>query len=211
MSFIGPGSEWFWTALSGIVLAITFLAIYRQLRLQRSAGAIEQIAAFTREWNSERLLVHRRSVLVALRDVRDRAVLPDGAASSVGNYWEGVAGLVRAGHLDRELLWNQYGTTGQAWWSALGPYARVARDRDNDPTIFEDFEWLVGRLDEMDRRAKAAPVLDLDSWRDRAIVTIDGMLAVERSLRRVLVESPETPSPDPRPGRHPTQRRASRS
>ena len=35
MSLIGPGSEWFWTALSGIVLAGTFLAIYRQLRAQR--------------------------------------------------------------------------------------------------------------------------------------------------------------------------------
>ena len=43
MAFIGPGSEWFWTALSGIVLAVTFIAIYRQLRLQRSQGAIEQI------------------------------------------------------------------------------------------------------------------------------------------------------------------------
>jgi hypothetical protein len=35
MAFIGPGSEWFWTAVSGIVLAITFIAIYRQLRGQR--------------------------------------------------------------------------------------------------------------------------------------------------------------------------------
>jgi hypothetical protein len=26
MSFIGPGSEWFWTALSGLVLAVTFSA-----------------------------------------------------------------------------------------------------------------------------------------------------------------------------------------
>ena len=34
MSFIGPGSEWFWTAVSGLVLAITFIAIYRQLRTQ---------------------------------------------------------------------------------------------------------------------------------------------------------------------------------
>ena len=38
MSFIGPGSEWFWTAVSGIVLAITFIAIYRQLRGQREQG-----------------------------------------------------------------------------------------------------------------------------------------------------------------------------
>ena len=31
MSFIRTGSEWFWTALSGVVLAVTFLGIYRQL------------------------------------------------------------------------------------------------------------------------------------------------------------------------------------
>ena len=195
MAFIGPGSEWFWTALSGIVLAVTFLAIYRQLRLQRSQGAIEQLAAFTREWNSERLLVHRRNVLVALGEGSDGTVLPEGAVSSVGNYWEGIAALTRAGHLDRQLLWNQYGTTGQAWWVALGPYARAARNRDNDPTIYEDFEWLVGMLDEMDRRADAAPALDLGNWRDRGIASIDGMLAVERSLRSVWVESPNTPLP----------------
>lgn len=35
MTFIGPGSEWFWTAISGLVLAGTFIAIYRQFRLQR--------------------------------------------------------------------------------------------------------------------------------------------------------------------------------
>jgi hypothetical protein len=35
LAFIGPGSEWFSTAVSGIVLAITFIAIYRQLRGQR--------------------------------------------------------------------------------------------------------------------------------------------------------------------------------
>ena len=35
MAFIGPGSEWFWTALQAIALAITFVAIYRQLRTQQ--------------------------------------------------------------------------------------------------------------------------------------------------------------------------------
>lgn len=32
---IGPGSEWFWTALQFTALAITFVAIYRQLRTQQ--------------------------------------------------------------------------------------------------------------------------------------------------------------------------------
>jgi hypothetical protein len=35
MAFLGPGSEWFWTALQFIALAITFYAIYRQLRGQQ--------------------------------------------------------------------------------------------------------------------------------------------------------------------------------
>jgi hypothetical protein len=35
MAFFGPGSEWFWTALQFTALAITFIAIYRQLRTQQ--------------------------------------------------------------------------------------------------------------------------------------------------------------------------------
>lgn len=34
MAFIGPGSEWFWTALQFTALAITLFALYRQLRAQ---------------------------------------------------------------------------------------------------------------------------------------------------------------------------------
>ncbi len=65
MSFIGPGSEWFWTAVSGLVLAVTLLAIYRQLRLQASQGAIEQTDAAMREFFSERMLGHQLTVLLA--------------------------------------------------------------------------------------------------------------------------------------------------
>ena len=66
MSFIGPGSEWFWTAFSGIVVATTFVAIYGQLRLPRSAAAIEQLNTIILEWSSERLCRAKFNVLVAL-------------------------------------------------------------------------------------------------------------------------------------------------
>jgi hypothetical protein len=35
MAFIGPGSEWFWTALQFTALALTLFALYRQLRAQQ--------------------------------------------------------------------------------------------------------------------------------------------------------------------------------
>jgi hypothetical protein len=187
LTLIGGGSEWFWTAMSGVVLAVTFLAIYRQLRLGRSQGAIAQLEAFAREWNSERLLIFRRDVLLAARSSNDAAALPEGAASTIGNYWEGIAALTRGGHLDRRLLWNQYGNTCQAWWDVLKPYVVAARSRSNDPTNYEDFEWLVGVLDGLDRRSGAGSRPGPDAWRDRAITAIDEMLAVERSLREVFV------------------------
>jgi hypothetical protein len=49
MAFFGPGSEWFWAALQFTALLITFVAIYRQLRIARSARAFEQVAAYTRQ------------------------------------------------------------------------------------------------------------------------------------------------------------------
>jgi hypothetical protein len=110
MAFIGPGSEWFWTALSGIVLAVTFLAIYRQLRLQSSAGAIEQAAALTRDWNSELLHRSRLAVLQALRDETHSADIEQ-AAIEVGNYWERVAWLVRSGHIHRRIVYAYLGST----------------------------------------------------------------------------------------------------
>lgn len=37
LAFFGPGSEWFWTALQFTALAITFVALYRQLGTQQLA------------------------------------------------------------------------------------------------------------------------------------------------------------------------------
>jgi hypothetical protein len=49
---IGPGSEWFWTAVSGLVLGVTFLAIWRQLRVQASANTFAQLQAFVHDLQS---------------------------------------------------------------------------------------------------------------------------------------------------------------
>ena len=104
MAFIGLGSEWFWTAVSGIVLAVTFVAIYRQLSLQRSANAREQLDSMDREWRSERLMRCKLEVLVALRDGTDPADVPLAPAYAIGLYWERIAALAQGGHVDKKLL-----------------------------------------------------------------------------------------------------------
>ena len=142
MSFIGPGSEWFWTALSGVVLAVTFLAIYRQLALARGANAFAQLGALVAEWEGERLIRKRIGVLVALRDGHAPADVPDSPATAIANYWEKVGALGRAGHLDPSLIAEGLGGA-QDWWGILAPWVLRVRTEDANPRFWENFEWLA--------------------------------------------------------------------
>jgi hypothetical protein len=194
MAFIGPGSEWFWTALSGIVLAVTFLAIYRQLRLQRSQAANEQIHSFVREWKSERLLSYRLDILVALQGGAAPADAPSAAAGMLCDYWEAIATLARAGHLDLWLLWNNDGNQCLLWWGLLRPYARATREGMQDRTVYENFEWLAGEMQTLDRRAGVGAVYDeahIAPQLDGMVATLRERLRFERSLRTVYLTSRE--------------------
>ena len=192
MAFIGPGSEWFWTALSGIVLSVTFIAIYRQLRLQRSASVREQLVSLDREFLSERMMRYQLAVFIALRDGADPVNLPVGPVSALANWWETVAQLVRSGDFDRKTLYPAYGLHAQAWWAILAPAVRRLRVEQGDPHNYEDNEWLAGYMAEMDRQ-KGRPTVDA-AMLGRLEVLIGSRqerLRVEEALRTVIVASPE--------------------
>jgi hypothetical protein len=194
MAFIGPGSEWFWTALSGIVLAVTFLAIYRQLRLQSSANAFKQIDSFQRELMSERTTRYILDILIALRDGAEPEDIPDSPAAALANYWDKLGLLTRGGHVDRTLIYNFIGAGCQVWWATLAPYALAVRARWGDPTLWVHFEWLAGVMLEMDRRAGVATTYDAELLASLLEGRIDGChdaIRIEQSLRTVIIASPE--------------------
>ena len=145
MVFIGPGSEWFWTAVSGIVLAVTFVAIYRQLALARSANAFTQLSALVDEWQGERLVRKRLAALVAIHEGVALADLPDSPAGAVANYWEKVAALARGGHISPSLLAEGLGGA-DTWWQTLAPWVAKVRTADRNPNLFEHFEWLAAAM-----------------------------------------------------------------
>jgi hypothetical protein len=159
MTVIGPGSEWFWTALSGMVTVVTLLAIYRQLRLQAHATAIEQLTDFRREAYSELMLRYELDVMVALRDHKDPADVPDAAVLGIGDYWENFAILAQAGHRDTKLLWRSDPNSGQIVWAWLAPWARKTRaeGRVGLPS-YHGLEWLAGVMAGMDRKAGREPI-----------------------------------------------------
>ncbi len=187
---IGPGSEWFWAALTGIITMVSLLAIWRQLRLQARIGAIEQLDAFRREAFSESMTRYGLDVMTALRDHDDPAEVPDAAVLGLGDFWGNFATLARAGHRDAALLWRSDSATPQIVWWWIAPYVFRARaeSRLGVPS-YSDFEWLVGVMAEMDRTGGRQAIT-------QAIVmsNLDHMIAWNRDLIRYAqaVRSTET-------------------
>lgn len=160
-SLLGPGSEWFWTAMSGLALFITFIAIYSQLRAQRAATAFAQTRDLAREWESEEMSRFALKVVTALRSHRaDPADVPDGAAIFIGNYWDTVGLLVRAGHIDARLVHDIMGVNAQWWWAALRPFFERIRAEHGIHELHADFEWLARRMAELDEADRSRVVYD---------------------------------------------------
>ena len=187
MAFFGPGSEWFWAALQFTALAITFIAIYRQFRIARSARAFEQVAAYTRQFEEERMYRDQVAILVAMRE---GTAIPRAAAIKVSNYFETLGSLSRRGHLDVKLLWSLFTLVTGIWWTVLQPFVQQERARSGD-AISEDFEWLVGVMAKMDRQAGAVVLIDaayVANWLAvGAIESLEDNIRIEQSLRTVTI------------------------
>jgi hypothetical protein len=150
--FWGPGSEWFWAMAQFVVVAATLIGIYYQFRLQRAANAFEQLNRIAAEWEAEPMLRARLEIARAIV-AGDEA--PEGGLSLVGNYWESAASLVRQGHFNERVFAETFGGAAAMWWTAVaGTTRNLRRDRE-DPTVFENFEWLAGRSSRFGAKAGA--------------------------------------------------------
>jgi hypothetical protein len=178
-AIIGPGSEWFWTAASGVVLAVTFLAIYRQLRLQASAMARQQLSDINEEWNGERMARKRLVVYHALLSEThldsDTPIVWDTC-----NFWEYVGGLARGGHMDMKLMRTTLAPIITWWWAVMGPAVKTAQLEYEAPELFCDFEWLAA---EMLKLGSALPTQN-----SRPVTPEDLRAAIARTEQAVAIE-----------------------
>jgi hypothetical protein len=186
----GPG--WVWSLLSIVLVVGSLVGLYRQLRLQSSQSAIDQLDRFHREWTSERMLRHQVNAWIARRELADPPAVPFAAQYGLANFWEKVGTLAKAGHADPKLLWDLFGDEIGDCWTLLAPQIKASQARNHDPSVFEHFEWLAGAVGRF--VPAGATVLDQDHVRDVASARIGallGLIEVEQSLRTVMIASPE--------------------
>jgi hypothetical protein len=180
LSFVGPGSEWFWSAVSAVAVVVTLAAIYRQLLVQRSLKEVQQFDEVNREWSSERFVRLRYAVALCLRDGGDLEALA--AANRLGDWWDNLASLIRAGHLNRSQIIGQWDGRILTYWTMLRPtdsWSRVSAPDD----LWQHFEWLANQI-LRDGKDHSEDVTPLSPARiTRWIGQLQEELAVEEALR----------------------------
>ena len=177
-AIFGPG--WVWSMLSIVLVVGSLVGLYRQLRLQARTGAIEQLDVFRREAYSESMLRYGLDVMIALRDHDDPADVPEAAVLGLGDFWANFATLARAGHRDAALLWQSDSASPQIIWWWIAPFVVKARAESRfGVPAYEDFEWLVGVLAEMDRTGGRPAI-------NPAVVigNLDHLIALQKDLLR---------------------------
>jgi hypothetical protein len=152
---IGPGSEWFWTALQFVVVVVTLLAIYRQLRAQAASNWLHRMEALQGRWDSAQM-VHAR-LAAALWRKRTDGGPPDFEAQVALNwlcgFFEDLGMLERQGYVAWDEVESGWGESLVQWWALLAPM--IADFRSGTPgmsTAFGDFERLARRAEEAARR-----------------------------------------------------------
>ena len=181
LSFLGPGSEWFWTAFQGVVVALSLWGLFRQVRLQTAQKLRQDVADLAAQWQSERMLRHRLVIATAQRDgtLED---LDGPAPSAVANFWEMVGSLTRADHLDKGLMAELMGDGLCRSWQALESWVRRTRRVYSTEEIFRDFEWLVHETLHIEPSLEVF-LRPAPSVEPHMVELLEGLIEVEVALR----------------------------
>jgi hypothetical protein len=151
LTFIGTGSEWFWTMVSGLVVAVTFIIIYRQLKAQAAANAFQRIETVHRRWASSELVLARLEVALQLRD-GTLDVADDTRADTVLSFFELVRDLNRQGYLDDEEIARSFGAAIVVWWRLLEPVIQAQSSLEDDPEMWIGLKELDAMVMRYDRK-----------------------------------------------------------
>jgi hypothetical protein len=196
MAFIGPGSEWFWTAVTAVVVAVTFIAIYRQLSVQAAANATGRLESLWADWSTYDMQYYRLVLCLHLKyEGTQGTVVPVNLSwekvRPVAVYIGDVARLVRRGHLSMDEV-GPWSAIFRQWVVALRPFFELRRAIGATyGTGNRDLEWLATRLEEWDvKHGGPRPLVPTSVWLDDVIERTTANLRLEQERKAGIIPGP---------------------
>jgi hypothetical protein len=198
LTLFGSGSEWFWSMLQFLVVAVTLIAIYVQLRQGRAANAFSQASSLRQEWYDELMTRRKLALFLALHDDAPDAEVVT-LAEPISDFWEHVGGLVRAGHVSLPLVYYYLGSACQTTWNILEPQVRDVQATQG-AAIWEDFAWLAAQCARLrETGGKGDGSMTRETFRERApeIVASLRRSIADFEATRAVMAPPSPPAAGP--------------
>lgn len=157
---LGPGSEWFWSMAQFFAVVITLLGIYRQLKAQGAANALQKMQFLSDRYSSERLTHARVVAAIQLKHGKSRAGM-EPAMVEVADFWETLGSLYADGHVRLRDI-KSWSSSLQMWWALLRPSIEEERVAQGSP-VYEYWERLDGLMRDFDASDGMRSGLDDDA------------------------------------------------
>ena len=135
----GEHSEWFWVMAQTLIIFVSALLIYDQVRAQRYANIIQMLAKMRETWDSSPMLAHRRTTCENHRVGSKKISVAEG---QVLGFFEEMGLLCRKGVLDDEFVWATYSYFIEHYWSMLETNIKEYRLTTKDNSWYEEVEGL---------------------------------------------------------------------
>lgn len=184
IAIFGPGSEWFWAMAQFLVLTVTGLAIYRQLRAQGSANALQAQAALVARWNAPEMVRLRVATLLAIASGTPTQPV---TLRLVGNFFAEMAALRTHRHLRSTDSWEIWSGQTQFWWALVLPW--ISEIRAKNSGIYGEFEELAAEMARLDlaHRVPNFDITELHARVEREARALIARLQLDRDARQGVV------------------------
>ena len=196
-AIFGPGSEWLWTMAQFLALAVTGVAIYRQLRAQAWANGLKIFSRFGDDFQSEQMIRQKLEALIEIAG-GNRRMTP--ALDHIGGWFDGLAEARYHGHMSPKNAAEEFGLVAQLYWALFAPLA--PEFRKVDPTIWKTWERWLAEVREYER--KAGDVQDLSPerlarWLPETIEYYIARLRIEQETRTGVIPTWPLPGAESTP------------
>lgn len=155
MTFIGPGSEWFWAAAQLVVVVVSLYGIYHQLRNQGAANALQRINTLEGEWKSPRMIYGRLLLALHLK-YEPPNMAGHFKALPLLNFFVNLDNLNEAGYVSLEEIEATWGLAIPVWMALIAPLLEIARAHELRGDVY-DMDPFIKRLGALARKKGVAP------------------------------------------------------
>ena len=127
------------TALGSWALVLCALyAVWRQTKVTRDTTSVQLFLNVSNQYQLPEMRRLRGKFAKSLLSSKNKEDMDE----SVLEFFETLAHLTRRGMLERQMVWNTFSIESRIYWFAAEPYVRTLRGKYNDPTLYEELEWL---------------------------------------------------------------------